>query len=304
VSTGIQPLRPGDTIHVVAPSGPVDAGSLGRGLQALTDMGLNPAPGKHVLESDGFLAGGDAQRAADLQAAFTGPQGAAVALARGGYGMTRILHLLDLDDMTSRRRLLLGYSDATALGLALSLHAPQPQLYGPGVAELGAAAPDHDQPSLQAGLFGTHPDGKQSVGGLTRLQPGQVKAPILGGCLSLVAALTGTPYMPSLAGCILFLEDVNEEPYRLDRMLTHLHAAGVMAGVMGLVLGSFTGCSPAPGAAPTTAAEVLAAWAQELKIPAVAGLPAGHGAGRLTIPLGVDADLDASGGRIVFHHQV
>jgi muramoyltetrapeptide carboxypeptidase len=303
MSSSIQAPGPGDLIHVVAPSGPVDDAALTRGLQVLTAMGLSPVTGKHVLERQGFLAGGDEARAGDLHEAFTDPRGGPVACARGGYGATRLLPLLDLEAMARKDRLLLGYSDATALGLALSRIRPQPQLYGPGIMELGATPPDHDEASFKAGLLGTHSGGRQTVTGLTTLLPGKVSAPILGGCLSLVAALAGTPYMPSLSGCILFLEDVNEEPYRLDRMLTQLSAAGVVEGILGLVMGSFTGCTPRAGAAGTTAAEVLAAWAASLSIPTISGLPAGHGPGRLTIPLGVTADLDAHGGTIVFHHQ-
>ena len=138
---------------------------------------------------------------------------------------------------------------------------------------------------------------------LQTIRAGSVRAVVMGGCLSLVAALAGTPFMPSLRGRILFLEDVGEEPYRLDRMLTQLSAAGVIEGLSGLILGRFTGCVPRPGADSPQAGEVLGAWARNLDVPAVCGLPAGHGPGRVTIPLGVEAHLDAEAGSVAFQHQ-
>lgn len=294
-------LSPGDEMHVVAPAGPVPGDDLERGLAVLSGWGLRPVSGRHLLARDGYLAGSDAERAEDLTAAFAGDGG--VAFARGGYGTTRLLHLLDLPALAARRRLLLGYSDATALGLALSLERPQPHLYGPGIAELGIPQPDHHTGSLEAGLLGRHPGGVQTIQGLRSIRPGQVRAVVMGGCLSLVAALAGTPFMPSMKGRILFLEDVAEAPYRLDRMLTQMVAAGVVEGLSGLILGRFTDCVPHQESPSPTALEVLRSWARDLDVPAVSGLPAGHGPGRVTIPLGVEADLDAGAGTVLFHHQ-
>lgn len=301
MTCSIPGLKPGDTLHVVAPAGPVDGEDLKRGMAVLSGWGLQPVAGRHLLAREGYLAGSDDQRAADLTKAFA--EGHGVAFARGGYGTTRLLPLLDLPFLGSLRRLLLGYSDATALGLALSVDRPQPHLHGPGIAELGVEAPDHDRDSLRAGLLGQHPGGIQTLSGLTEIRPGKVRGVVMGGCLSLVAALAGTPFMPSLKGRILFLEDVGEEPYRLDRMLTQITAAGVIEGLSAILLGRFTGCLPRPGAESPSARQVLQAWALNLGVPAVSGLPAGHGPGRVTIPLGVEADLDAEAGTVRFHHQ-
>ncbi len=299
----IPALGPGDSIHVVAPAGPVHGEAVKRGMAVLSGWGVSPVAGRHLLERQGYLAGSDEERAADLTAAFGDTGTCAVAFARGGYGTTRLLPLLDLPGLAARRRLIVGYSDATALGMALSLDRPQPHLYGPGIAELGAQAPDHHEASLEAGLLGRHPGGVQTIQGLQTVRPGHARAVVMGGCLSLMAALAGTPFMPSLRGRILFLEDVGEEPYRLDRMLTQLSAAGVVKGLSALILGRFTGCVPRPEADSPSAEEVLHSWARGLDVPAVAGLPAGHGPGRVTIPLGVEADLDAETGTVAFHHQ-
>jgi muramoyltetrapeptide carboxypeptidase len=273
-------------------------------MERLSELGLKPAAGRASGRIAGYLAGSDGERAGDLSGAFLHDPVQGVLYARGGYGTTRLLPLLDLEAMAGSRRLLAGYSDATALGLALSLNRPFPFLHGPSVVELGAERPDHDEASLRAGLFGGHPDGRQRLGELETLNRGDARGIVLGGCLSVLCALLGTPFMPGLDGRILFLEDVNEEPYRLDRMLTQLFQSGRLDGVAGLLLGRFTGCEPADPAPPSrTAREVLEEFAGRLGVPALAGLPAGHGAGRVTIPLGVEVELDGDRGMATFHHR-
>ena len=147
----IPAVGPGDAIHVVAPAGPVNGEATKHGMALLAGWGVQPVAGRHLMERQGYLAGSDEERADDLTAAF---DSSAVAYARGGYGTTRLLPHLDLPALAARGRLLVGYSDATALGLALSLERPQPHLYGPGIAELGAQPPDHHAPSFEAGLLG------------------------------------------------------------------------------------------------------------------------------------------------------
>ena len=304
MTAALPALSTGDRVAVVAPAGPVDRERLRRGMERLTEMGLQPVPGEASDRVTGYLAGTDDERSRDLSRAFR--QGAArgVFYARGGYGTTRILPRLDLEEVAASGRLLVGYSDATALGLALSVKRPFPFLHGPSVAGLGAEAPDHDEDSLRAGLFGTHPGGRQRLGDLETLRGGSARGVVLGGCLSILCALVGTPFEPSLAGRILFLEDVNEEPYRLDRMLTQLCQAGRLEGVAGLLLGQFTGCVPRDATRPSrTTREVLAELAGRLQVPVLAGLPAGHGPGRVTIPLGVQVEIDGDGGVAVFHHR-
>jgi muramoyltetrapeptide carboxypeptidase len=301
---GLPTLARGDRVWVVAPAGPVPPVRLQAGLQRLADLGLAPEPAPHVGAAAGFLAGSDAVRAGDLAAAFASSDGRGVFYARGGYGTTRLLPALDLEALAASGKLLLGFSDTTALGLALSCRRPFPYLHGPTVADLGGPAADHDAASLKAGLFGLHPSGRQQVQGLSMLRPGRAEGVVLGGCLSLVAALLGTPYEAPLAGRILFLEDVNEEPYRLDRMLTQLLSGGRLEGLAGLLLGQFHRCLPRQGTTGSqTAEEVLEDLAQRLRCPVLAGLPAGHGPGRITIPLGMPAELDADAGTVIFHHR-
>jgi muramoyltetrapeptide carboxypeptidase len=303
VTRSLPSLSAGSTVRVVAPAGPVDGEALAAGLEVLRSWDLRPVADQNVLARSGYLAGDDPVRGAGLRAAFTEGEGrGAVWYARGGYGTTRLLRNLDLREMSRADRLLVGYSDATALGLALSRKQPFPMLYGPGVAELAAPASDPDLASLRLGLLGGHPRGRQVQDGLRRIRGGRAAGIVLGGCLTLVAALVGTPWLPSLRGRILFLEEVNEEPYRLDRMLTQLAASGVVDGIAGLLLGRFHRCDPRPGHESPAAASVLAEWADGLGVPVLADLQAGHGPAKITIPLGVPAELDADGGAVTFLH--
>jgi muramoyltetrapeptide carboxypeptidase len=299
----IPTLAVGDAVGVIAPAGPVDPGRLRHGMERLAGWGLRPVAGEHVFRVSGYLAGSDGERVADLTQAMTDDKLSGVFYARGGYGTTRLLARLDLDRLAASQRLLVGYSDATALGLALSVREPYPYLHGPSVADLGSRQPDVEEASLVAGLFGNHPGGRQVLAGLEPIQGGVARGIALGGCLSLVCALIGTPYEPPLAERILFLEEVNEEPYRLDRMLTHLAAGGRLDRLAGLLLGQFTDCASRDPRRPSfSAAEVLEEFARSLGVPVLAGLPAGHGPEQVTIPLGVEVGLNADAGEVVFHH--
>ncbi len=304
MSRALPALAPGDRLWVVAPAGPVDPARLESGMARLRALGLEVDLAPHARGQEGFLAGPDRERADDLEAAFADAGARGVIYARGGYGTTRLLPMLDLEAMARAGKLLVGFSDATALGLALSRREPFPFLHGPTVSDLGGRAPGHDEESLTAGLFGRHAGGRQRLSGLTPLRPGRASGIVMGGCLSLVTALVGTPYEPSLDGRILFLEDVQEEPFRLDRMLNHLRTAGRLERLAGLIFGQFHACVPRDAGRPSwSTARVLAEFARSLPCPVVSDLPAGHGPGRLTIPLGRPADLDAGAGTVVFHHS-
>ena len=301
------PLRSGDRVGIVAPSGPVDEGRLDRGLIEVDRLGLVPSAPASVRARGGLHAGPDEARAADLQAAFAAPDSRAVWAARGGHGLLPLLPRLDLGALVRADRLLIGYSDLTALALAMSsADAPYAWLHAPMVAELGAQPPTHDAASLEAGLFGSHPGGQQEVGGLTSLQEGATRGVIVGGCLSLIVALLGTPWQPDFVGRILFFEEVGEEPYRLDRMLWQLRLAGCFTSLAGLVVGQLTDCEPRgvePGRATPSAAEIVARHAAAVRGPVVMGLPAGHGPGRISIPLGVPVEVDGRAGAVLFRHR-
>ncbi|MFC4532698.1 S66 peptidase family protein [Sphaerisporangium dianthi] len=280
-------LRPGDRVAVVAPSGPVDPVRLARGRQILTEIGLDVVVMPRVLNRRGHLAGSDAGRAADLQDAWCDPDVRAVICARGGYGATRLLDLLDWAAMgAARPKILLGSSDVTALHQAFAVRLGVASCFGPMPA--CATLSDADGPDesslahLRASLFeGDMPD---PVAGDQVIVSGHAEGPLTGGNLSLLAALCGTPYAMRGQGHIVLLEDVGEEPYRIDRMLTQLLQAGCLTGALGIVLGSWVRCGdPMP---------VLVDRLAPLGVPMIAGLPIGHGTPQFTAWMGADAVID------------
>ncbi|GGO76259.1 S66 peptidase family protein [Nonomuraea cavernae] len=280
-------MRQGDTVAIVSPSGPPDAVLLRRGIARLEEFGLKVVTGEHVLDRQelDFLAGPDAGRAADLQAAWCDPAVSAVFCSRGGYGAAKLLDLLDWDAMRAAGpKVLLGSSDITALHHAFAAELGVPTLHGPMPACSTIAGEQGPEPEswehLRAALFGTAPP----VRAAAVLAPGRAEGVLTGGNLSLLASLCGTRYQPSFAGRIVLLEDIGEEPYRIDRMLTQLLQAGAFAGVRGVVLGSWVECrDPFP---------VLRERLLPLGVPILAGLPVGHGSPQLSVWLGALGVID------------
>lgn len=287
-------LREGDRVAVVAPSGPVDAKGLDAGCTWLRSLGLDVVLGEHARARDRYLAGSDTGRAADLQAAWCDPDVRGVVCARGGYGSGRLLPLLDWDRLAAAEpKLLHGSSDITALHTAFGDRLGLTTMFGPMAAGalVASSAPDEEsRDALRAAWLA--PDPPVTLSGKA-LRAGRASGPVVGGNLSLLAAVTGTPYTGAPArGTIAVLEDVGEAPYRVDRMLTQLLQAGWFDGVAGVVLGDWTDC----GDVDATLAERLGC----LDVPVLGGVHVGHGRPQLTIPLGVDADLDADAGTLAF----
>ena len=280
-------LRPGDRVAVVAPSGPVDPVRLARGRQVLTEIGLEVEIMPRVLNRRGYLAGSDGGRASDLQEAWCDPGVRAVICARGGYGATRLLGLLDWHAMgAARPKILLGSSDVTALHQAFATRLGVASCFGPmpACATLSdAGGPDRASlDHLCASLFEL--EMPEPVAGDQVIVPGHAEGPLTGGNLSLLAALCGTPYALRGQGHIVLLEDVGEQPYRIDRMITQLLQAGCLDGVLGIALGSWERCGDPLG--------VLIERLAPLGVPLIAGLPLGHGSPQFTAWMGADAVID------------
>jgi muramoyltetrapeptide carboxypeptidase len=287
-------LRPGDRVAVVAPSGPVPEERLQAGLDILRGWDLDPVVGRHVLDrhvSFGYLAGSDADRAADLQQAWCDPSVSAVLCARGGYGVQRMVDLLDWDAMRAAGpKAFVGFSDITALHEAFATRMGLATLHGPMAAGVDFVKTSSAQDHLRATLFA--PQSIRTFSAGRALVPGRASGVTLGGCLALLAADLGTPHArPSAAGGVLLLEDVGEDVYRLDRYLTQLLRAGWFDGVAAVVLCSWEECGPR---------EELAALFLDrlggLGVPIAADFPMGHCAGALTVPFGVPAELAAQPG--------
>lgn len=274
-------MQQGDTVAIVMPSGPPAAAHLERGVRRLEGLGLKVVVGAHALDRQelDYLAGEDAARAADLQAAWCDPAVSVVFCGRGGYGAARLLGLLDWDAMRAAGpKVLVGSSDITALHNAFAIELGVPTLHGPMPACDTIAAEEGPEPrsweSLRAALAGE----RATVHGDRVLVPGRAEGVLTGGNLSLLASMCGTRYQPSFDGKLVLLEDIGEEPYRIDRMLTQLSQAGAFEGVRGIVLGSWVDCGdPYP---------VLRDRLASLGVPVLAGLPVGHGSPQMSVWLG------------------
>lgn len=291
-------LRPGAKVAVVAPSGPLPAERLEAGLDLLRGWDLDPVVAPHVLDRHGalgYLAGSDEDRARDLQEAWCDPSVSAVLCARGGYGVQRMVDLLDWTALRAAGpKVFVGYSDITALHEAFAVRMGLATLHGPMTAALTFLKDPDTQESLRATLL--EPESVMTLGlGTARaLVPGRARGVTLGGCVSLLAADLGTPYArPSAAGGLLLIEDVGEEPYRLDRILTQLLRSGWLDGVAGIGLGSWAECGPYD-----EVRAVLGDRLSGLGVPVVEEMGFGHGDTTLTLPLGVPGVLDAGDGTL------
>ena len=278
-------LSSGDRVAVVATSSPVPATRLDAGLAVLRGWGLEVVEGPHLRSTHPdlpYLAAVDEQRAADLTDAWLDPHVRAVLVGRGGYGVPRLLDLLDWDALAGvRAPVLVGFSDATPLLHAVARHLGVAAVHGPAVTGLGDGS-DASRAALHDLLFG--PAGERVMAGLETLVPGTAEGPLVGGNLALLAACTGD-LLPA-SGAIVLLEDVDESPHRVDRALTSLLRSGWLDGVRGIVLGGFTRCGD-----PAVVRALLLDRLGRLGVPLLAGAPIGHEEPNLAVPVGAPARL-------------
>lgn len=284
-------LGPGDRIGVAAPGGPVDRESLDAGMAYLTGRGYTVVPGDHLAARHGFLAGSDRDRLADLNRLIADPRLRAVWFARGGYGSMRLLQDLDLAPLRAHPKALIGYSDVTSLQAAVFRRLRLVSFYGPMVVELGQAE-RFDEPALWEAIAGGSSAVEHPLPAATVLRAGRGEGPLVGGCLSMLVALVGTPYEVRTDGAILFWEEVNEEPFRIDRMLGHLRLANKLAGLRGMVVGRLVGCVAREKENDLPIEEILATHLRGTDYPVILDLPTGHAPRKITLPLGCVAHLD------------
>jgi len=289
-------LEAGDVVGIAAPAGPVSEERLARGVAELETLGFVVKVGEGVLARRGFTAGSAEARLAQLHALFADPTVRAIVCARGGAGTAHLLSELDRGLVSADPKLVVGYSDVTALHLVLG-RLGITSLHGPMVAwELADGAPAYDRASLWHGLTGEGSPWTSAAGEIIPLRPGSAAGVLRGGCLSLLAASVGTPWaLETSEPTILFVEDVDERPYRVDRMLRQLRLAGALAGVRGIVLGEMRGCAAGAGDGYTLEQIVLEAL-EGLDVPVASGLASGHATrANVTLPFGVRARLDCDG---------
>jgi muramoyltetrapeptide carboxypeptidase len=297
-------LRAGDAVMLVSPSGPTRPERVARGIELLTGWGLRPVLAPNAYARHGYFAGADELRAADLNAAFADPEVRGVLCTRGGYGAQRVVDAIDMAAVRRDPKVVAGFSDITGLQLALWRGARLATVHGPGVAWLEDRTPPLSAESLRAALMSTDPVVVKRVESEETTPvtvPGAESGTLIGGNLSLLASSVGTPDMPDLTGAIVLLEDVDEAPYRVDRMLTHLRRAGVLKNVAGIAVGQFTNCADDW---PVSVSDVLLDRLGDLGAPVLGGLPIGHGYGQLTVPVGVPATMDATAGTLTVQPAV
>jgi len=300
-----RPLAPGDTIGLVSPSGPSRPGGSGttpetveRARRRLHSVGFRTVVAPHAFDARGYLAGADADRAADLQAMLEDPAVHGVLCIRGGYGAHRLLARLDYRAIGRRPKVFVGYSDITALHLALYTQCGIVTFHGPMAGAIAQSDP-HDFLEFLRAVTRPEPLGRlvnpPGAPPIETLVPGVAEGPLIGGNAALLTGLLGTRFAPearAFRGKVLFLEDVGDKLYRLDRKLAHLHLAGVLDDVAGIVIGE---CRYTAEPDETLSLqEILHDHIVPRGKPAIYGLACGHGAYHLTLPMGVRVRLDAT----------
>ncbi|MEN8165759.1 MAG: LD-carboxypeptidase [Acidobacteriota bacterium] len=287
-------LSPGDRVAVVAASGPVDAEKFKAGAEVLRDRYELVYDERTLFARSGFLAGSDFHRLQALNDAIRDPRFRAIIMARGGYGLTRILPGIDRAALRAHAKPVVGYSDVTAF-LSLSYQSGVAGVHGPMVSDF-ADLSQEDRWSLFDML--ENPDPGEVATGLGTLVGGVAQGPLLGGNLEVLSRLLGTDSQPDFQGAVLFLEEVGELPYRVDRLLTHLEMAGVFESVAGIVLGEFTDCDEMDEGSvrEPSVEQVLFERLGRLSVPVAIDGGFGHGGRKGSLPFGVLARLDAYAG--------
>jgi muramoyltetrapeptide carboxypeptidase len=286
-------LKKGDTIAIVAPAGPVEGSEeLQKGVTFLEKMGFRIRYSDRIFQSARYLAGDDAARAEELIYAMEDNSIRAIIGLRGGYGCSRLIPKLMAIKMREQPKVFMGFSDLTTLHLLLNRHLGWVTLHGPMAMTLGRGAPLVE---LESHLFSllTDPEYRPALRfpQMETLEPGKAEGALTGGCLSVITASIGTPYEIDTEGKILFLEDLGEQPYRLDRMITQLQLSGKLQSLKGIILGTFHECDPPEG--DYSARDVLKEMLREFHVPILANFPAGHGPENWPFPLGIKVRIDA-----------
>lgn len=291
-------LRVGDTVGLIAPAGIVDAEDIAAAQRSLSGLSLKVKLGVHILDRYGYLAGKDSDRARDLNAMFTDKSVKAIIAMRGGWGCNRILPLLDYTSIRSHPKILMGYSDITSLLLAINARSRLITFHGPvATSSWNQFTLDYLQRILFHREAVTMQNSQNSEMQAQSIVGGKAKGKLLGGNLSVLSAMVGSPYLPSWHKSILFLEEIGEDVYRVDRMLTQLKNAGILNQIAGLIFGQCTNCSP--GDQPNfTLMQVLQDHLIPLGVPTWYGSMIGHIRDKFTIPVGGEVEINADTGTI------
>lgn len=295
-------LKEESIIAVVSPASAEKSERFDSAKKRLEKLGFLVKEGGHARLKNKYFAGTDEERAADFNAALKDESVSAIFAARGGYGCSRLLSRLDYDSAKRNPKIILGGSDLTVLLWAIHQRTGLYTFFGPMALEIGRGLEGFSARVLWKILS------ENIIGEFTfppehhpySLKPGTARGRLIGGCLSLVVSLLGTEYFGDVSGRLLFLEEIGEKPFRIDRMLTHLRNAGVFNKISGLMLGDFHQCWEGDDGESLQLREIIEQVLEDVNIPVMAGLPFGHGKLKMTLPLGIKAEMDADEGRLIF----
>jgi muramoyltetrapeptide carboxypeptidase len=300
-------LKPGDCVGLIQPaSASFESVKIQIAVEAIEALGLQARPSAHISDRYGYLAGKDKDRAADVNAFFADPSVNAIVAVRGGWGCARLLPYLDFGVIARNPKILAGYSDLTALLLPVSARTGLVTFHAPmGGSAWNPFNVDYLKRVLFDGETATFENVKELKDNLVQTEnriqtitPGVARGRLLGGNLSVLTGLVGTGYLPDWSGAVLFVEEVEEDIYRIDRMLTQLALAGILSRLRGVVVGHCTKCGPGEGYGSLTLEEVLNDHLKPLNVPAFSGAMIGHIDRQFTIPEGVEVEIDAGKGTI------
>jgi muramoyltetrapeptide carboxypeptidase len=287
-------LRRGGTVGVVAPAGCIDTERLNAGIKALTDFGFGVELAEGIEDRKGYLAGDQERRAEVLTNFFTRDDIEAIFCTRGGFGSIQLIPFLDPETIRLHPKIFAGYSDVSVLLNWLHQSCGFMTFHGPMVAmDLARGLAEREEDFLWGTLSGRKTTWR--LEGLQTIRPGKGEGELVGGCLSMIVTTLGTPYEVETDGKVLFLEDVGEKPYRIERMLTHLKMAGKLDRIAGLVFGTFTDCR---GNGDREVDDVIAELFRPVSYPVVSGFPAGHGEENLLLPIGAKLEVDGLRGAV------
>jgi muramoyltetrapeptide carboxypeptidase len=286
-------IQSGDTVGIISPSGAIRPGQLAEAKKLLNKMGLKPHPAPNCNGQYGYFSATDEERLGDIQYCLENESIDAIWCLRGGYGLTRIIDKIDYALFRERAPAVVGYSDITALHMALYTQAKLVSFHGPVLISdfnpyVKRQAAKVLEPQAELPFISPQKDHEVEV-----LREGVATAPLLGGNLTLLASLAGTPYLPSFADALVFLEDVEEEPYRIDRMLTQLVHTAHLNKAAGIILGQFAGCEKDPDDKYSfTLRETIDSFVKEWEVPVVYNFSIGHIKKQCMIPCGIQAQID------------
>lgn len=301
-------LKAGDTIGLICPAGaPFLKESLKITQESIEALGFKVKRGEYLLTRNGYFTATDKERAADLHRMFSDSEVQGILAVQGGWGCARLLKLLDYELILKNPKVLIGYSDITALLNSIFAKTGLVTFHGPvGVSGWNKFSTENLRKIVIDGEKILYQNPKEKGDNLTQvndriitIHEGKAKGKLLGGNLTILSTLMGTPYLPDWKGNILFVEDINEDIYKVDRMLTHLGLAGVLGQISGFVFGKCTDCNPTDGLyGSATFEDLMEQHIKPLGIPAFYGSMIGHISNKFTIPVGIEAEIDAKTGTI------